>query len=251
MKRFVVIITSLLIIFVFIALNYLLWDRESLVTLRESNQASINTLSRININLSEENSRLTRQTEEMREQIEALSEKVRELEETNTEQQRLIEEQKQFILDLKSQINPEPVKNEAIGWINSIAERNFDKAILKLSEACSFCGNNWTPRMFSSYFVQNIEDIQIRYNDENQTPMVEVIPYQTPDFNIKVVMHVRVDLTEKAAGEYLQHGNNIIELDFTYSDRLEQWVITAVSSEPEEKSESQEIHTNGELSKQK
>ena len=39
MKRFVVIITSLLIIFVFVALNYLLWDRESLVTLRESNQA--------------------------------------------------------------------------------------------------------------------------------------------------------------------------------------------------------------------
>ena len=138
MKRFVVIITSLLIIFVFVALNYLLWDRESLVTLRESNQASIDALSRINMNLSEENSRLSRQAEEMSGQIEALNEKVKELEEHNQEQQLIIEEQKQFILNLKAHINPEPVKTEAYDWINSISDKNFDKAFLKSSALCSF-----------------------------------------------------------------------------------------------------------------
>lgn len=250
MKRFVVIITSLLIIFVFIALNYLLWDRESLVTLKESNQASIDALSRINMNLSEENSKLSRQAEEMRGQIESLNEKVMELEEQNSQQQLIIEEQKQFILALKSHINPEPVKTEAYDWINSISEKNFDKAFLKLSTSCSFWGNNWTPRMFTNYFVQNVKSIQPVLNDEDKNPVMEVIPYQTPDFNIKVVIHAQVDLTEKAQSEYLLPGENIIELDFTYNDRLEQWVITAVSSEPVEEPESQEQVTDNDSSEE-
>lgn len=246
MKRFVVIITSLLIIFVFIALNYLLWDRESLVTLRESNQASIDALSRINMNLSEENSKLTRQAEEMKVQIEELTEKVRELEESNLEQQLVIEEQKQFILDLKTRINPEPVIAEAIDWVNSINEKNFDKAFLKSSALCSFWGNNWTPRIFSNYFVQNVKDVQLVLNAEEPSSSIEVIPYQTPDYNVKVNLRVYVELTEKSIGEYLQQGENIIELDFTYNDRLDQWVIKAVSSEPVASPDLHEQNTNEE-----
>jgi len=244
MKRFVVIVTSLLIIFVFIALNYLLWDRESLVTLRESNQASIDALSRINMNLSEENSKLSRQVEEMRGQIETLHEKVSELEENNNEKQLVIDEQKQFILDLKAHINPEPIETEAYEWINSISERDFDKAFLKSSPLCSFWGNNWTPRMFTNYFVQNVEDIQPVLINESNEPSIEIIPYQTPDFNMKAVIRVQVKLTERAVNEYLRHGENIIELDFTYNDKLGQWVITSVTSEPVEKSAPQGLKTD-------
>jgi len=248
MKRFVVIITSLLIIFVFIALNYLLWDRESLVTLRESNQASIDALSRINMNLSEENSKLSRQVEEMRGQIEALNGKVSELEADNQEKQLVIEEQKQFILDLKANINPEPVKTEANEWINAISEKNFDKAFLKSSVSCSFWGNNWTPRIFYNYFVQNVKDIKPILDAEKNEIQIEVIPYQTADFNIKAVIRVQVELTEKAIDEYLKQGENIIELDFTYDDRLEQWAITSVSSEPVEKPGDEEQVTDKDLS---
>lgn len=236
MKRFVVIVTSLMIIFVFIALNYLLWDRESLVTLRESNQASIDALSRINMNLSEENSKLTRQIEEMRGQMEALNSKIQELENTNLQQQQIIDELRGFILDLKAHIDPEPVRSEAYEWINSISEKNFDKALLKLSSLCTFWGNNWTPRMFTGYFEHNVKNIQVMVNPEDNKPLIEVIPYQTSDFNVKAVIRVYAELNEGAVQEYLKHGENIIEMDFTYNDRLEQWIITSVSSEPVENS---------------
>ena len=39
---------------------------------------------------------------------------------------------------------------------------------------------------------------------EDQKPIIEVIPYKTPDFNIKVIIHVQVNLTGKAIDEYLK-----------------------------------------------
>ena len=198
------------------------------------------------MNLSEENSRLSRQAEELNKQIEELNMKLKELEEKNEEQQLVIEEQKQFIIELKSHINPEPVKTEAQDWINSLTEKNFEKAFLKSSSLCSFWGNNWTPRMFTNYFVKNIENIKLISSEEDQEPLVEIIPYQTPDFNVKVVMHAHVSLTENAVSEYLQEGENIIELDFTYSDRHEQWVIMSVSSEPVENPDLQDQAANDE-----
>jgi len=248
MKRFVVIVTSLMIIFVFIALNYLLWDRESLVTLRDSNQASIDALSRINMNLSEENSKLSRQIEEMRGQMEALNEKIKELEDINQEQQDVIGELEKFILELKSHINPQPVETEAYEWINSISGKNFDKALLKFSSTCTFWGNNWTPRMFTNYIVNNVVNIKPVINTENNKPEIEIIPYQTPDFNVKAVLRVHVDLNDGATQEYLKEGENIIELDFTYNDRLEQWTITSVSSEAVENSDLQNNNTENEFS---
>ncbi|AGC69258.1 hypothetical protein Cst_c22980 [Thermoclostridium stercorarium subsp. stercorarium DSM 8532] len=240
MKRFVAIVTSLFIIFVFIALNYLLWDRESLVNLKESNQASIDALSRINMNLSEENSKLTRQIEEMRAQIEELNEKITELENANSEQQNVINEMNQFIVNLKSHINPEPIISEAYEWINSLSEKNFDKALPKFSALCTFWGNNWSPRMFANYIVHNVNYIRPVLDTDTSKPLIEIIPYQTPDFNVKAVIKVEVDLNEKGITEYLKDGLNIIELDFTYNDRLEQWIITSVTSESAENSESAE-----------
>ncbi|NLK68336.1 MAG: hypothetical protein GX283_04140 [Clostridiaceae bacterium] len=231
MKRFVVIITSLLFIFVFIALNYLLWDRESLVTLKESNQASIDALSRINMNLSEENNKLYQQSEALRKDIAALEKKIIELEETSREQQLVMDWQKEFILALKDKINPEPIKSEAIDWISSISEKQFDKAYLKSTTLCKFWGNSWTPKSFTNYFVQNIEDIQLELDAEDNSALIEIIPEQTTDYNVRALIHARVSLKEEANDEYLQQGVNIIKLDFTYSERQGQWVIIAVNSE--------------------
>lgn len=248
MKRFVVVVTSLLIIFVFIALNYLLLDRESLVSIRESNQASIDALSRINLDLSEEKSKLSRQVEEMREQIENLNERINELENSNAEQQQIIDKQNKLILELKALINPEPVKNETLDLINYISEKNLDKAYLKFSSLCSFWGNNWTRRIFTNYFAHNVKDIKPVIDPENNEPAVEVVPYQTSDFNIKVTARVQVDLADKSISEYLKEGENVVEMDFTYDDMLEQWVITSITSEPVENSDSQEQIADNESS---
>lgn len=67
-----------------------------------------------------------------------LSKKIIELEETSREQQLVMDWQKEFILALKDKINPEPIKSEAIDWISSISEKQFDKAYLKSTTLCKF-----------------------------------------------------------------------------------------------------------------
>lgn len=229
MKRFVVIVASLLIILVFIALNYLIWDRESLVTLRESNQDSIDTLNRMNMSLNQEKSRLEQQTEELRNQIEVLEENITNLEKDIQQQKNITNERNRFILNMKSHIDTLPVQTITIDWVNRLNEKGYAEAYLKSSAECNFWGNRWSMRMFEEYFNENVEQIQLLREESN--PNIDVIPIQTPDWEMSVYVHVLVDLKEGAPHNYLNQGENIVHLTYTYSERLDQWMITSVFSE--------------------
>lgn len=231
MKRFVVIVTSLIIIFVFVALNYLLLDRESLVNLRESNQASIDALSRINMNLSEEKSRLIDQNENLLTRISELETKVKTLEESIKEQQDKIEGQTEFILALKMHINPLPVRTAAIEWVNLLSENHIPSAFIKSEEDCMYWNNKWNLRAFTGYFEQNVESIQLILAGDDQQPIVEVTPSQSEDWYVNADVRVQVKLKENAREDYLKNGENILKLMYNYNDRIEQWLISSVSSE--------------------
>jgi len=250
MKRFVVIVTSLLIIFVFIALNYLLWDRESLVTLRESNQASIDALSRINMTLNEDKSRLEKQIEELNNQIKAGNEKTEELEAQIQSLQSDLNEKLQFISDLKTQINPAPVQNATIEWINAIAGKNYPVAFLKGESNCRFWDEIWSLKTFSDYFERNIALIEPVFEGEEQPqPVIEVTPSNTPDWEMQVLVRVNVELSENANQEYLKQGQNVIRFLYTYSARVDQWVITSIST-AETESDETETNDGGETDKE-
>jgi cell division protein FtsB len=250
MKRFVVVVTSLLIIFVFIALNYLIWDRESLVTTREHNQASIDALSRINMTLNEDKNRLEKQIEELNNQIRAGNEKTEELEDKIQSLQSELNEKLQFISVLKTQVNPEPIQNTTIEWIYAIADRNYTVAFLKSESNCRFWDEVWSLKTFSDYFEKNIALIEPVFDGEEQPqPVIEAAPSDTPDWEMQVLVRVNIELSEDANQEYLKQGQNVLQFLYTYSTRVDQWVITSVSTvetEPDETETSEGDKTNAE-----
>lgn len=231
MKRFVVIITSFLIILVFIAMNYLLWDRESLVALKESNQDSIDTLTRMNMTLTQEKNRLEQQTEDLNEEIASLKEKIRNLEMDVLDQKRAVTEKEKFILNMKEQMDTAPVKIMALNWVNSLNQKKYTDAYLNGGTSCSYWGNIWTVRIFSEYFDQNVEQIELLLNRENSEPQIEVISIKIPNWDMSVYIRVNVVLKEGASDEFLKQGENILHLACTYSEQMGQWVITSVYSE--------------------
>lgn len=239
MKRFVVIVTSLFIIFVFIALNYLLWDRESLVNLRKSDQASIDALGRINMSLSNEKNWLEQNNDDLKNQIEELKKNIKELEANIIDQQQLIDNNTQFIIDMKHHINPEPLQLAVEEWVNLISGAKYDEAYARAASNCKFWGNIWTVRMFSDYFAQNVEQIQLILDDETSKPMAEVIPSQTADWEMNVSVHVQAVLKEGARQDYLRQEENILRFTFVYSERLEQWLINSITAEMDEGTESE------------
>lgn len=231
MKRFVMIVTSLLILFVFIALNYLLWDRESLVTEGKSNQASIETLTRMNMALNQEKSKLEQQVSDLQKQIEGLEEKIKGLQGDAVEQKKIVDSRTSFIMSMKSHINTEPVREMTLNWIKSIQNQKYPEAFLESGTNCSFWGNNWTLRIFADYFDQNVEQIRLVMDEVKSQPIIEVVPIKTPDWEMSVYIRVFVELKDEAVQDYLKPGENILHLTCTYGERLDKWMITSVFSE--------------------
>lgn len=230
MKRFVVIVTSLLIIFVFIALNYLLWDRESLVTQSESNQASIEALTRMNMTLNQENNSLEQQAAELKKQIEQLEEKIREGETELTIQKSITDEKVKFIQIMKRHINTGPVEAMTREWVSNIIDKKYSEAYLKGGTSCSYWGNYWSLRIFTDYFDQNVEQIQFVQDGESQ-PIIEVIPINTADWEMSVYIRVHVTLGEGAEQAFLKPGENVLHMTCTYTERSDLWVINSIFSE--------------------
>ena len=236
MKRFVVIITSLLIIFVFVALNYLLWDRESLVAQGESNLANIDTLTRMNMTLNQEKNTLEQQVTDLKKQIQNLEGRIKGLEGEINIQKSVTEEKVKMVMDMKDQINPVPVKTMTLEWVNNIMEKKYSEAYLKGGTSCSFWGNYWSMRSLADYFDQNIEQIQLVKNEESK-PIIEVIPINTPDWEMSVYIRVDVTLKDEAELDYLKEGENVLHMTCNYVQRLDQWTITSVFSEKANKPE--------------
>ncbi|MBP7175263.1 MAG: hypothetical protein KBA53_03450 [Thermoclostridium sp.] len=230
MKRFVMIITSMLIIFVFIALNYLLWDRESLVAQGESNQANIDTLTRMNMTLNQEKNSLDLQATELKKQIENLEEKIKGLEGEITLQKRVTDEKVKMVMNMKDHIDRVPVETITLEWVNNIIEKKYSEAYLKSGASCSFWGNFWSVGSLTEYFDQNTERIQLVRNGESK-PVIEVIPINTPDWEMSVYIRVDVALKEGAEQDYLKPGENVLHMTCNYVQRSDQWTITSVSSE--------------------
>lgn len=237
MKRFVVIITSLLIIFVFVALNYLLWDRESLVTLRESNQASIDALSRINMSLGEEKTRLEEKNRTLTEQVKELERKIEELEANIEAQQGEFDSKAEFLLAMKKQLNPLPVRTAALEWIDLLYQKSYSSAFMAGESNCMYWGKAWNLRHFTEYFEKNIEKIELMLVGEEQQPVIEVVPSSTPDWNVNVSVHIQAELKENADDSLLKPGENVLNLIYTYNERVEKWLIISVTSEAVEAEE--------------
>jgi hypothetical protein len=60
---------------------------------------------------------------------------------------------------------------------------------------------------------------------------------------------VNIELSEDANQEYLKQGQNVLQFLYTYSTRVDQWVITSVSTvetKPDETETSEGDETNAE-----
>ncbi len=229
MKRFVMIITSLLIIFIFIALNYLLWDRENLVTQSESNQASIEALTRMNMTLNQEKNSLEHQIAELKLQNQGLEDTIKGLESEIAVQKSITDEKEKFIYNMKEHIDTKPLEAMALEWVNAIIERKYSEAYLKSGVNCSFWGDPWSLRIFADYFDQNVEQIQFVQNKESK-PIINIIPIKTPDWEMSVYIRVHVTLREGADQSCLKPGENVLHMACTYVQQMDQWVINSIFS---------------------
>lgn len=222
MKRFVTFFISLFIIFVFIALNYLLIDRETLVDQKESNIASINSLSRVNKTLSDD-------LEAAEEKIKKLTANIEELENKNKELETDIENKNNIVSQLKAKIDIEPIKKEAVKWITLLEGRNMAEAYTQLEQNSILWDNTWSSIQFRNNFLKGIEILEILKNEKEEID-IEIIPSGEKNLEVLVSFKVNIEFFEDEEHMHLKEGENIINLTFDYNETHEKWMILRLES---------------------
>ncbi len=135
LKNLVLVMVFVLIIMVFIAFNYLLWDRENFQEINLSKTAAIDAFSKQLKNLEERNKLLESDISSLNDEIEDLVNnkeylsKQLELKDKEIEPILLeIDEKEQFINILKQQIDISPIKDIVKDWVNKISTGDLEGA---------------------------------------------------------------------------------------------------------------------------
>jgi vacuolar-type H+-ATPase subunit I/STV1 len=135
MKKFILVMVFALLIAMFIAFNYLLWDRESKV-------AEIKNLQSVNVSNDASISAQKREITSLVDQVNDLREKIEQLEKDNEQLQKekeavsaeyeqtetSLREKIDFINILKENSNIEALSQPIVSWAEALSQGNFEEA---------------------------------------------------------------------------------------------------------------------------
>ncbi|MDF2522658.1 MAG: hypothetical protein K0R31_299 [Clostridiales bacterium] len=128
MKKLILVIISALIMTVFIAFNYLLWDREKIVGLDADKMASIDALSRQIRNIDEENKLIRQKSQDQDESIRSLQEKLNQTAAERGVFSNKVAMQEGAIAYLKQSANLKPLEDIVKKWVDSVNNGRYDIA---------------------------------------------------------------------------------------------------------------------------
>lgn len=128
MKKLILVIISALIMTVFIAFNYLLWDREKIVGMDADKMASIDALSKQIRNFDEEIKLLRLKSQDQDEGIRSLQDKLNQSESERSNLKEKVLQQGELIGFIKQSANLKPLEAVVRKWAESIDNGQYDAA---------------------------------------------------------------------------------------------------------------------------
>lgn len=224
MRKFILVTTCALVLTVFIAFNYLVWDRENRIRSFEGNdyKASMDTLGAKISELTEKNELLTAQVNQLEN-----SNKVSEAKNSQlADEKRVLEEtlnQKNEVIDkLEQSMNPEALEAVVRNWADCINDGRYEDVYLLQSK-----------EMQAQNSAKDIED---RYK-----PAVKSV-------QVRAIKHLTVELPDRRKGEILfkvtfdvknvnaanntvfEEGLNDRYFTFLYETEKNVWTISGISA---------------------
>jgi hypothetical protein len=230
LKNLVLIMVFILIITVFIAFNYLLWDRENFQEINYSKTAAIDAFSKQLRNLEERNKLLETNIVEMEKDIEEINQKnellAKQLEAKEKEIESInskLNNKEQFIQILKNQIELSPIKDIVKDWVDKINNGDYEGAYA-LQYGKDEVNNSVTKDKFISDYKGAVESIEIK--------SIELV-VEKPSVNkfedclvLKAIFDVKK--IEEYKGQFFS-GNNIRYFIFKYNTENMAWTIKEIS----------------------
>ncbi|MCR4434997.1 MAG: hypothetical protein QHH06_06405 [Clostridiales bacterium] len=228
MKKFILVMTSILVLTIFAAFNYLVWDRENKIRGIESinggKSTSIDALGEKIKNLTEENKRLNEKANQLDGENRGLTEKNRQLEAEKQQVEETLDRKNQVIDKLKQHLDPKHFEDIIKKWAEGIDEGQYDIAY-DLQEK-----NPQNP-----YGSDNLSGFSDKYKGTVKSIKVMSVSYMTEgvpdsrqgDILFKVAMEVHK--VDGADNTLFEEGRNDRFFTFSFSKEKNDWLIWSIS----------------------
>ncbi len=236
MKKFVVIMISALVLFTFLMLNYLLWDKENLQKQRETDKIEQDWLRGQNRILSatveeleQTNSKLEKEAKEYKDKIAELESQMQLLQQKETENDALLAKLTETV-NLYKSLMVDDVRDTVSKWFLSISQKDYDDSLGFLGENFTFLGKKYSDREAYIELMSAIDSITIAEksgNDAKET--FTVIEDGEPEIiSVQVVVQAYIIDEKKTNLPGMDDGTNILEIRLSYNKISKNWAILSV-----------------------
>ena len=232
MKKLVLFLVSALIIFTFIALNYLIWEKEN-------REKDIENLKYINLNSNSRINAYERDIKNLEEQLKTLKAELSELENNNklleedklklekevANYTELIEKKNGTIGALTQMVNIKELDAPVRKWIEAIDSGKYEEAYKIQSKELLEQQNIKNPGDFAQKFKNSVKSMKIKD--------IKLVTEKVPEDKMgNIIFNVAVDVEKTENNQennVFINGSNNLFFTVDYDVELKCWVISSIS----------------------
>ena len=231
MKKLVLIMVFVLLMALFIAFNYLLWDRESkindlksLADTNDSYSVSISEKNREIKRLENENNQYLTEISSLEKEKEQLSQKNLKLESDKTSEAQKTRHKIDIINILKQNVDVKLFEDPVRKWVDAVDTGNYDEAYRLEYENASLQNKQVSLEDYTNTLKNNVKSIKIK----------EIILDKDTgkaDGEISLAVTLEVRLTEKPEPDLARftEGSNEMKFKLDYNIVLNEFFITEIA----------------------
>ena len=236
MKKFVIVMVSVLVLLFFIIMNYLLWDKENLMEQRDNDRIEQDwlrgqnrTLQSTVEELEQTVKRLQTEIDEQQGQIIDLENKLRQALERENSNIKDIQEKNQALARYK-RFMEEETKSVAIKWFNDITNKKYEESYTYVNEYFTLQRKKYDKSGYIE-LVKAFESIQILQAKDNDVKTFAILQDEGSALEIyariKTLISIK-NVNMENVSNILHNGENTLEVVFIYDVDMESWVIKSV-----------------------
>jgi hypothetical protein len=239
MKKFAVVMITIMVLLIFLVLNYLLWDKENLMKQSESDrieqdwlrgqnrtlQTTVEEQEQTIKNMKQENSKLSARISNLEQELELLNSKVESY-------RKEIDRKNEAIANYKL-FTENQLLNLTAGWFDFINRRDYENAWKCLAQDHLVFGKKYSIEDFSKQ-MGAIHSISIRKKEDKEGVSgfaFEILKNYGNDYEVTVLLDADVTLDRQHNDEASdwKEGTNRIRVTFEFNPDVGNWAIKTVS----------------------
>ncbi len=231
MRKFVLVLVCTLILTVFIAFNYLLWDREkkieSINVLNINKNTTIEALSGQIKNLDQANNELRQKLQESEEQVENLKTSIYSLNNEIIDLKKENDYKDNLIRKLREIVDLQPLKDRIVFWADAVNEGDYAKAYSFLTGPIKSRKPYSNLQEFASDFRTAIKSINVE-----SIELYEGARFNSDQSDFVFNVGLSVVLVEGQAKGEFSEGLNQKLFTVAYVAEMDDWVICDITGQP-------------------